>query len=153
MEKQAADELEAIAGIDNKRQVSACTCSCSFFNGRHLPPISSHRQRQNTLLLVYIQAPRDWDVTYSYNHWANEGTSLQYITKIILPFIEQKLKLSATQPTLILFDHIKGKLWMHAEWLQLTLSMDTQIITTEQDYNKARGSHVTQPCFQLLESI
>ena len=33
---------------------------------------------------------------------------------------------------------------MCVEWLQSTPSMDTQIITTEQDYNKARGSHVTK---------
>ena len=33
---------------------------------------------------------------------------------------------------------------MHVKWSQSTLSMDTQIITTEQDYNKARSSHVTK---------
>ena len=33
---------------------------------------------------------------------------------------------------------------MRVEWSQSTPSMDTQIITIEQDYNKARGSHVTK---------
>ena len=33
---------------------------------------------------------------------------------------------------------------MRVEWSQSTPSMDTQIITTEQDYNKAHGSHVTK---------
>ena len=33
---------------------------------------------------------------------------------------------------------------MRVEWSQSTPSMDTLIITTEQEYNKARGSHVTK---------
>ena len=34
--------------------------------------------------------PSDWDVTYTENHWSNEGTMIQCLERILFPYIEKK---------------------------------------------------------------
>ena len=108
MEKKGSTRVP-IAGIDDKRQVTT-VLACSM-TGEFLPPQVIY-QGKSTCSLPSYKLPADWDVTYTPKHWANEETSLQYLQKIILPFIEQKreeLGLSASHPVLVLFDHFKGQ--------------------------------------------
>ena len=56
--------------------------------------------------------PSDWHVTFTDNHWSNEVTMLEYINKILVPYIEKKrsdLKLKPDQRALVLFDVFKAQ--------------------------------------------
>ena len=86
MEKKGSTRVP-IAGIDDKHQVTTVlTCSMT---GEFLTPQVIY-QGKSTRSLPSYKLPADWDVTYTPKHWANEETSLQYLQKLILPFIEQK---------------------------------------------------------------
>ena len=37
-----------------------------------------------------LSFPSDWDFTYTENHWSNETTMVDYIEKILVPYIERK---------------------------------------------------------------
>ena len=59
------------------------------------------------------QFPGDWLIYHSQNHWANEDTMLEYIQKVIVPFVEIKretLNLNSEHPALAIFDQFKGQL-------------------------------------------
>ena len=97
-----------VAGIDDKRQLIAIL-SCSM-TGDFLPPQLIYQGKIPHSLPSY-KLPADWDVTYTSNHWANEVTSLQYLSKIILPLIEQKQKgIGIECLPLVLFNHFKGQI-------------------------------------------
>ena len=99
MEKEGSTRVP-IAGIDDKRPVTT-VLACSI-PGEFLPPQVIY-QGKSTRSLPSYKLPADWDVTYTPKHWANEVTSLQYLQKLILPFIEQKreeLGLNAGHPAL-----------------------------------------------------
>ena len=97
-----------VAGIDDKRQLIAIL-SCSM-TGDFIPPQLIYQGKTPHSLPSY-KLPADWDVTYTSNHWANEVTSLQYLSKIILPLIEQKLKgIGIECLPLVLFNHFKGQI-------------------------------------------
>ena len=62
--------------------------------------------------LPRIQFPKEWHVTYGINHWANESTMVDYIEKILCPYIARKryeLKLDDTHPALVIFDSFKAQ--------------------------------------------
>jgi len=44
---------------------------------------------RNTFLTPQIIA-EDWHITFTHNHWANESTVKDYISKIIVPYVENK---------------------------------------------------------------
>ena len=59
-----------------------------------------------------VPFPNDWHITYSANHWANEQTTMEYIDKIILPYVIQKrkdLNLDDSHSALVIFDVFKGQ--------------------------------------------
>ena len=100
MEKKGSTRVP-IAGIDDKRQVT--TILAGSLAGNFLPSQVIYQGKTSCSLPSY-KLPADWDVTYTHNHWANEETSLQYLQKIIIPFIERKqqeLGLSANHPALL----------------------------------------------------
>ena len=108
MEKKGSTRVP-IAGIDDKRQVTIIL-ACSM-TGEFLPPQVIYQGKTSRSLPSY-KLPADWDVTYTPNHWANEETSLQYLQKIVIPYIKRKreeLGLSISHPALVLFDHFKGQ--------------------------------------------
>ena len=52
-------------------------------------------------------------MTFTPNHWSNEGKTLEYIDKVILLFIQAKrreLKLQADHGALVIYDEFKGQL-------------------------------------------
>ena len=58
------------------------------------------------------QFPDEWHITHSPNHWSNETTMVNYITKIIIPYVKNKRKeLGKTddQVALAIFDEFKGQ--------------------------------------------
>ena len=46
--------------------------------------------------LPSTEFPKEWDITYNAKHWSNEITMLQYIDKILLPYIYKKGGIEAT---------------------------------------------------------
>ena len=57
--------------------------------------------------------PGDWNVTYTPNYWSNEEKMIEYIQKVILPYIKAKrkdMKLCPTHPALAIHDEFIGQL-------------------------------------------
>ena len=75
-------------------------------------PLQIIYQGKTPQCLPSVKFPSNWHITFSENHWSNEDTMLDYIMKIILPYIQQKrksLKLAAEYPALVLFDNFSGQ--------------------------------------------
>lgn len=108
MEQEGSKRVELL-GKDDKRQLTAlfaCSMSGDFL------PIQLVYQGKTIKCLPKFKFPVDWDVTYTSNHWCNELTMHQYISKIILPYIHNKreeLKLPPDQPAVLIFDNFKGQ--------------------------------------------
>ena len=96
-----------IVGLGDKRQITAVLCGA--MSGEFLPPQLIY-QGKTTACLPHHNFPEDWHVTCTPNHWSNEDKMMEYIEKIILPYVEGKrkeLELSAYQPALAIFDVFK----------------------------------------------
>ena len=108
MEKEGAKRVEMVAK-DNKRQMTAVFAGS--LSGDFLPP-QLINEGNTTRCLPCFQFPPTWNVTYTANHWSNEGTVKEYIKRIILPFISKKkkeLKLPDGQSALLIFDNFKAQ--------------------------------------------
>ena len=56
--------------------------------------------------------PKDSDITFTQNHWANEKTTEAHIRKVLVPYIEtcrKKLSLPTDLAALVIFDRFKGQ--------------------------------------------
>ena len=52
------------------------------------------------------------DVTFSENHWSNEGTMTDYLNKVLIPYVERKrleLHLGSRHPVVVMFDNFKAQ--------------------------------------------
>ena len=108
MEEEGARRVE-IAGKDHKRQITAVLAGT--MNGDFLLPQLVY-EGKTPCCIPQVKFPRNWDVTYTDNHWCNESTMKDYIHKIILPYVQKKreeLTLSVDYPALVLFDNFKGQ--------------------------------------------
>ena len=95
--------------IVGKRQITAIFCGA--LTGELLPPQLIYQGKTSACLPRY-SFPDDWHVTYTPNHWSNEGTMKEYIERIIIPYVDRKckeLKLSSDQLALAIFDVFKGQ--------------------------------------------
>ncbi len=109
MEKRGTKRVEIVA-IDDKRQITA-VFGCSL-SGRFLP-LQLIYQGTTTQCLSKISFPEHWHITCTANHWSNGDTMIDYITKIIVPYVTEtrsKLNLASDHPALVLFDVFKGHL-------------------------------------------
>ena len=108
MAKEGSKRVEII-GIDDKRQITAVFGGT--LAGDFLPPQLIY-QGKTTKYLPSVDSPQDWHVTYTENHWANEATMVDYLEKIIFPYIEKKrheLQLHEDYPVLVLFNRFRGQ--------------------------------------------
>ena len=115
-----------IAGVDDKRQIT--TVFGISLDGFFLPPQLIY-QGKSPNCLPLIRFPDDWHITYTPNHWANEQTTIDYIQKIILPYISRKkteMNLPANQSSLCIFDNFKAQLT--AEVLELLKSNHVETV-------------------------
>ena len=109
MAKEGAKKVP-LAGVDDKCQITAVFGAT--MEGGFLPPQLIY-QGKTEGCLPRTQFPSDWHITYTPNHWANEVTTLDYIQKIILPYISKKREekgFSDDQRTLCIFDNFKAQL-------------------------------------------
>ena len=91
---------------------------------RHRSPLYLQGHSATTTINLYwknscshpngITFPADRHITHTENHWANESSMKDYITKVIVPYIERirsELPQShepSPQPALVIFDVFKG---------------------------------------------
>ena len=82
MEKQGSKHVE-ITAADDKQIMAVLAGSLA---GDFLLPQLIYK---GTTLrcLPSTEFPKEWDITYNAKHWSNEITMLQYIHKILLPYI------------------------------------------------------------------
>ena len=108
MAKEGSKRVE-IVGADDKRQITgvyACNMTGDFL------PIQLVYQGKTSKCLPSFQFPSDWHITFTPNHWCNESTMEDYITKILLPYIQKKreeLKLRPDHHALVIYDMFKGQ--------------------------------------------
>ena len=60
-----------------------------------------------------VNFPDDWHLAYSSNHWSNETTTIDYVSKIIDPYVKankyQEVGFTDEQSAVVLFDVFKGQ--------------------------------------------
>ena len=109
MEKKGTKRVE-IAASDDKRQITAIfACSLS---GNFLPLQLIYQGTTPRCLPKNVPFPKDWDITYTHNHWSNTDTMIDYVNNVILPYVtatRKTLKLSSDHPALVIFDVFKGQ--------------------------------------------
>ena len=110
MEKKGTKRIEIVA-IDDKRQITcvlACTMSGHFYLfNLHIYQGTTPKSHPNS-----VTFPDDWHIIHTANHWANKQTTIEYIAKIILPYVTQKgkdLNLDDSHSALVIFDMFKGQ--------------------------------------------
>ena len=75
-------------------------------------PVQMVYQGKTSRCLQTVDFPSDWHLTFSPNHWSNESTMVDYVNKIILPYVSNKrkeLSLGPTYPALVIFDEFNGQ--------------------------------------------
>ena len=74
-----------ITAVDDKRQITA------VFGGSltgDFLPIQLIYQGTTKRSLPTVEFPHDWHATFSHNHWANEETMIDYLQKILIPYVQ-----------------------------------------------------------------
>ena len=109
MAEKGAKRVEC-AGVDDKRQITIVVCGTA--SGVFLPFQVIYKGKTPACLPRFV-FPADWNVTFTENHWSNEEKTLEYIHKVILPFIQKKrndLKLPVDHGALVIYDEFRGQL-------------------------------------------
>ena len=83
MEKRGLKRME-ISAKDDKRQITAVFAYA--MPGTFLP-VQLIYEGKTPRCLPNITFPTDWHIIYSDNHWSTEATMLEYISRIIVPYI------------------------------------------------------------------
>ena len=95
MEKRGCKRVK-ISAADDKRQITA-VFACSM-SGTFLPVQLIYKGTTQRCLPTFA-FPSDWHITHTANHWSSEVTMIDYIKKIIVPYVTEKrkeLKLSSS---------------------------------------------------------
>ena len=103
MEQQGAKHVE-IVGKNDKEQITA------VFSGDFLPVQIIYKDKTGRCHPQY-RFPTDWHVTHSPKHWSNEETMVQYITNIIVQYVERYRDVleDETAAAVVIFDNFKGQ--------------------------------------------
>ena len=108
MEREGLKRI-AVTGSEDKRQITA-TFGATM-DGDFLP-VQLIYAGKTTRCLPKIAFPADWHVTCTENHWSNEVVMIDYLNKILFPYIAQKkqqLQLNTNHPSLVIFDRFRGQ--------------------------------------------
>ena len=110
MEVKGSRRVE-VAGLSDKRQMTAIFAGSA--DGNFLPFQLIYSGTTTKCLPRNVQFPVDWHVTSTTNHWSNEGTMLEYLDRIVAPYVQnkrQELGLTSDHPSLALFDRFSGQI-------------------------------------------
>ena len=108
MAKEGSKRVE-IAGIDDKRQITAVFGGTMA--GDFLPPQLIY-QGKTSKCLPCVNFPSSWHITFTENHWSNEKATVDYLEKILFPYIKgkrQEIKVDPDHPALVVFDRFRGQ--------------------------------------------
>ena len=106
MDQQGVKRVE-IGGSGDKRQITAVFCGSIV--GDFLP-IQLIYQGKTARCHPRFEFPPEWDITHSPKHWSNETTMIQYIEKIIIPYINKvRESTGSNTPAMIIMDNFKGQ--------------------------------------------
>ena len=102
MEECGAERVE-IAALGDKRQITATLAGT--LAGELLPLQVIYTGKTVRCHPTFL-FPSGFDVWHSPNHWANEETTLRFIEKIIIPFINTVRSKQGTpeQKALVIYD-------------------------------------------------
>ena len=97
-----------VAGANNKWLITAVFCGSLVGN---FLPIQVIYQGKIPRCHPKYQFPPEWDITHSPKHWSNKETMIQYMEKIILPYIRSaRAAFSDDTPALVIMDNFKGQI-------------------------------------------
>ena len=99
-----------VTGLNNKRQMTIDLAGTA--NGEVLASLLIYSSSTSKSLPKNVTFPSDWYITTTPAHWSNESTMLEYIDKVIHPYVEKKreeIHLDSDFPALVLFDHFSGQ--------------------------------------------
>ena len=106
MNQQGVKRVE-IGGAGDKRLITAVFCGSLV--GDFLP-VQVIYQGKTAWCHPRFEFPPEWDITHSPKHWSNETTMIQYIEKIIVPYINRVCESTGNDaPALIIMDNFKGQ--------------------------------------------
>ena len=88
MEQKGSKRVE-LAGLNDKRQITVVFCAS--LTSEFLPVQVIYLGKTTASLPRYV-FPDDWDITFTPNHWSNEGKMKEYINNIIIPYVQRKRK-------------------------------------------------------------
>jgi len=116
-----------IVGKGKKKQITGTfTVSKS---GIFLPIQLIYEGKTDRCLPKNIVFSKDFDITYTPNHWSNEEKAIQHIQRIVVPYLKRKreeLNLLSTQKALLIFDVFKGQ--TTAAFQEVVESIDCVIV-------------------------
>ena len=104
MEKMGANRVE-IAGLKDKRQITAVFCGTIL--GDFLP-IQLIYKGTTSRCHPRFNFPAGWNITHSKNHWSTEKTMIEYITSIIVPYVDANRENNETA-ALVIMDNFRGQ--------------------------------------------
>ena len=84
MEERGVKGVELL-GANDKRQITAIFCGSLL--GDFLPLQIIYKGKTTRCQPSY-DFLSDWNITCSPNHWSTEETMLEYISEIIIPYVE-----------------------------------------------------------------
>ena len=109
MEEKEAKRVECTS-LDDKRQITVVVCATA--TGTFLPFQVIYQGKIPACLPKFV-FPDNWNITFTQNHWSNEDKTLEYIHKVVLPFVQaqrKELHLQADHSALVIYDEFRGQL-------------------------------------------
>jgi len=101
MEERGATRVELTA-LKDKRQIT-----CGSIQGDFLPIQLIYKGTTNRCHPRY-KFPVDWHITHTKKHWSTEATMIQYIQRIIVPYVNANRE-SSDQAAVVILDNFKGQ--------------------------------------------
>ncbi|XP_063400328.1 uncharacterized protein LOC134684939 [Mytilus trossulus] len=126
MEKKGTQQI-SISGLDDKRQITLLLAVS--MSGDLLPPQLIYPGKTDRCLPKGVDFPSTWDVICTETHWSNEDTMMQFVNKVIVPYVDEirdsmPLNNSTTQKAIAIFDVFKA----HRGERLLNLLKDNDIV-------------------------
>ena len=98
-----------IANVDNKHQIAATFCVNIVSD---FLPVQLIYGRVTDKCHPKVKFPESFHITHNQNHWSNKDIVMEYLNKIIFPYVKSKrqaLKLPKNAKALLIFDVFKGQ--------------------------------------------
>ena len=108
MEREGARQV-AVVGKEDKREITVLL-SVAASGGMFAPQMIFY-QGKTERCHCKVTFPENWNVTHSETHWSTELIMLEYIDKVLVPYVtqmRQMLELAMDHPALAWFDVFKA---------------------------------------------